>query len=115
MSILGVEKDRLMKENWKLESILFIRWHFIFKNKSKINEFSVKQDYLLRIANEFDVVDSAAKSTLRERNVFMKETYQRRKEVYNEVLGKRKARRFVAEIEKEEKKLVYYNEVLDSL
>lgn len=115
LSILGVEKDRLMKENWKLESILFIRWHFIYKNKSKINEFSVKQDYLLRIANEFDVVDSAAKSTLRERNVFMKETYQRRKEVYNEVLGKRKARRFVAEIEKEEKKLVYYNEVLDSL
>lgn len=115
LSILGVEKDRLREENWKLESVFFIRWHFIYKNKRKMNEFSVKQDYLLRISNEFEVIDSKAKSVLRERNEVMKTTYERRKEVYNDVLGKRKARRFVASIEEEEKKLVYYEEVLDSL
>ena len=115
LSILGVEKDRLREENWKLESVFFIRWHFIYKNKRKINEFSVKQDYLLRMSNEFEVIDSKAKSVLRERNEVMKTIYERRKEVYNDVLGKRKARRFVASIEEEEKKLVYYEEVLDSL
>lgn len=115
LSILGVEKDRLREENWKLESVFFIRWHFIYKNKRKMNEFSVKQDYLLRISNEFEVIDGKAKSVLRERNEAMKTTYERRKEVYNDVLGKRKARRFVASIEEEEKKLVYYEEVLDSL
>lgn len=115
LSILGVEKDRLREENWKLESVFFIRWHFIYKNKRKMNEFSVKQDYLLRMSNEFEVIDSKAKSVLRERNEAMKTTYERRKEVYNDVLGKRKARRFVASIEEEEKKLVYYEEVLDSL
>lgn len=115
LSILGVEKDRLREENWKLESVFFIRWHFIYKNKRKMNEFSVKQDYLLRMSNEFEVIDSKAKSVLRERNEVMKTTYERRKEVYNDVLGKRKARRFVASIEEEEKKLVYYEEVLDSL
>lgn len=115
LSILGVEKDRLREENWKLESVCFIRWHFIYKNKRKMNEFSVKQDYLLRMSNEFEVIDSKAKSVLRERNEVMKATYERRKEVYNDVLGKRKARRFVASIEEEEKKLVYYEEVLDSL
>lgn len=115
LSILGIEKDRLREENWKLESVFFIRWNFIYKNKRKINEFSVKQDYLLRMSNEFEVIDSKAKSVLRERNEVMKTTYERRKEVYNDVLGKRKARRFVASIEEEEKKLVYYEEVLDSL